>query len=826
MHHTRHPSSRILHSAFCIALALAAASARADWLYDTGVKTLTEQGVAEGATAWVLNCSVSTTNLTVTSVKTVGTATDIDLRTTITATDNGTYAITAIGGSAFKEKSTIVSVSLPDTVTTIGGDAFRGMGGLTSVRLSANLQSIGNCAFFGDSRLTSVTPLLPDTLTSLVGYTFHGCPIQGNLVISNPAFSSLEGSNPYGTFMGSRFTRVDLSGTSLTALNGNTFRGNSSLREIILPPTITAIGSCPFYGYSAITNIVLASCPTFDGQAFNGANSGYGARIAVAARAVQDWMAFLESGSSSVYGFQKYADMDAATQAKYAFSDDYVPYGYVRLGTNGPRYYWIAFEPATTVNLQITTSPADASLLAAVSPVHDGGEVELPFVSSVPATVAGTSRLARPIGYALDKYDTATDTWTSLSSLTAGTSFTLPSDTGSGLYRLTWHFEDVGYTLATICDAAFGTITADAPDYEGGYYAVGRRVNVTFVPGGGSFKRWRGDVAEESCFNPSATVTMDAAKTVSVVCKWKHFASENVLFNGDWKLACTRSGDNVSVTGVRQVGEDSLLDLTDKDPSETFRIVSIQGFYGRGEIEEVRLPDTVTAIGTNGFREMGNLKTVRLSANLESLGFCCFFGNSKLATVTPLLPFTVTNIMGSAFYNCSSLVGDLILENRNLSALPENEQYGTFYGCQFASIDLSGSSIRTIPTNGFRGDGKLKRLLLPKTLTAVNHCAFYSSCGALEEVRFDGPPVSVNNETFSGWSSLKTRIAVPANDAAWETYVTEHCAPVELTAAEREDYAAKFPGTRRPRLKIKFGGYGAYEYLCPWSKGGTVIFLQ
>ena len=50
--------------------------------------------------------------------------------------------------------------------------------------------------------------------------------------------------------------------------------------------------------------------------------------------------------------------------------------------------------------------------------------------------------------------------------------------------------------------------------------------------------------------------------------------------------------------------------------------------------------------------------------------------------------------------------------------------------------------------------------------------------------------------------------------------------PVELTAAERETYAAQFPGTRRPRLKIKFGGYGAYEYLCPWSNGGTVIFLQ
>ena len=87
-------------------------------------------------------------------------------------------------------------------------------------------------------------------------------------------------------------------------------------------------------------------------------------------------------------------------------------------------------------------------------------------------------------------------------------------------------------------------------------------------------------------------------------------------------------------------------------------------------------------------------------------------------------------------------------------------------------------------------------------------------------------PVSVNNETFTGWSLLKTRIEVSANDADWEQYVSESCAPVNLTTAEREAYAIKFPGTRRPRLKIKLGGYGNYEYLCPWSKGGTTITLQ
>ncbi len=163
MRQLRHSSFRILHSAFCIALvALCATSARAGWYYDTSAKTLTEQDVPSGGTAWVFNCTVSGQNLTLASVKTAGTAGALDFRAAIEASNGGTYAITALGNSLFNANADITSVRLPDTLTTIGGYCFQ------------------NC-----TSLRSVTPFLPDTVTDVGCAAFQNAPVDGNLPLRN-----------------------------------------------------------------------------------------------------------------------------------------------------------------------------------------------------------------------------------------------------------------------------------------------------------------------------------------------------------------------------------------------------------------------------------------------------------------------------------------------------------------------------------------------------------------------------------------------------------------------------------------------------------------
>lgn len=98
-----------------------------------------------------------------------------------------------IGERAFKDCSSILSIWIPCTVTEIGKSAFSGVSALvlwksnptigkldgfegylgTSIEIPASVWKICNGAFSG-SNLTSI--VIPDTVNSIEGYAFQGCP--------------------------------------------------------------------------------------------------------------------------------------------------------------------------------------------------------------------------------------------------------------------------------------------------------------------------------------------------------------------------------------------------------------------------------------------------------------------------------------------------------------------------------------------------------------------------------------------------------------------------------------------------------------------------
>ena len=87
--------------------------------------------------------------------------------------DGTTYAVTAIGYSAFAYCDGLTTVSIPNTVTSIGRDAFLHCNGIITATISNSLSSIGNEAFMGCSGLTSIS--IPHSVTNIGSEAFSLC---------------------------------------------------------------------------------------------------------------------------------------------------------------------------------------------------------------------------------------------------------------------------------------------------------------------------------------------------------------------------------------------------------------------------------------------------------------------------------------------------------------------------------------------------------------------------------------------------------------------------------------------------------------------------
>ena len=92
-------------------------------------------------------------------------------------------SVTDIGSSAFRECSSLTSVTIPNSVTYIGSSAFSDCSGLTSVTIPNSVNSIDDYVFSGCSGLTSVT--IPNSVTGIGSNAFYGCSNLTTVTIGN-----------------------------------------------------------------------------------------------------------------------------------------------------------------------------------------------------------------------------------------------------------------------------------------------------------------------------------------------------------------------------------------------------------------------------------------------------------------------------------------------------------------------------------------------------------------------------------------------------------------------------------------------------------------
>lgn len=83
--------------------------------------------------------------------------------------------ITAIGESAFENKTFITAVKIPDGVVSVGARAFRGCSALETVILPETVETIGEEAFAGCEAMETFT--LPESVSSMGEDAFNGAPV-------------------------------------------------------------------------------------------------------------------------------------------------------------------------------------------------------------------------------------------------------------------------------------------------------------------------------------------------------------------------------------------------------------------------------------------------------------------------------------------------------------------------------------------------------------------------------------------------------------------------------------------------------------------------
>ena len=165
-------------------------------------------------------------------------------------------AVTAIGAEAFKGKTALMTVTLPETIIEIGDYAFFRCENLTYVNLPAGIREIGRNPFASCSLdCLDLAPGHPSL--ALEDGVLYSLPDQRLVACSV--------SRPKGAFTVPEGIRI---------IGASAFYECKTLTGLTLPDTVTSIGKKAFYQCSLLKAINLPDSISYLGDgAFNGCSS-------------------------------------------------------------------------------------------------------------------------------------------------------------------------------------------------------------------------------------------------------------------------------------------------------------------------------------------------------------------------------------------------------------------------------------------------------------------------------------------------------------------------------------------------------------------------
>ena len=214
----------------------------------------------------------------------------------------GGVPVSSIGNGAFRDRSSLISVTvpegvtrigdmafagcsisyitLPDSVTEIGDSAFLMCTDLMEMTLPENLERIGNEAFSRCIGLQGI--IIPDSVTEIGDHAFSGCECLKSVTL--PENLRVFGNNPFRGCTALEADRISADSGNFRVTGGALFDRTgeilvwfpcgSSGTEYAVPEGTRAIGDCAFEGCCGLVSVILpASMEKIGDHAFYGCES-------------------------------------------------------------------------------------------------------------------------------------------------------------------------------------------------------------------------------------------------------------------------------------------------------------------------------------------------------------------------------------------------------------------------------------------------------------------------------------------------------------------------------------------------------------------------
>ncbi len=745
-------------------------------------------------------------------------------------------SVTSIGSGAFNGCTSLESITLPFVGATKDGTSntlFGYIFGASSNSNNANSvpsslktvvitggTRIDNYAFRNCTSLTSVT--IPSSVTSIGNYAFEGCTSLTSITVdkNNTAYCDIDGNlyNKDGkTLIQYAIGKKDTSFSvpnCVTSIGSGAFNGCTSLTSITIPSSVTSISSFAFSNCTSLTSVTIPNSVTSIGSgAFNGCTSLESITLPFVGASKSATSASDSTLFGYIFGTSSYTG-GVATEQYYksvSYATYYIPSSLKTVTvTEGNILYGAFYNCSGLTSITIPNSVTSIGEDA----FRDCTSLTAVYITDIAAwcNIEFASSTANPLYYANNLYlngelvtnlvipDGVTEikgmAFYDCSSLT---SVTIPNSVTSigedAFYRCTSLTSVYITDIAAWCNISFAGYYATPLCYANNLYLNGELVTNLVIPEGVTEIKnfaFSGYESLKSITIPSSVTTIG-----NYAFYWcSSLESITLPFVGATK-------DGTSNTHFGYIFGASSYSYNDDYVPASLKTVVITGgtsignyaFYNCFSLTSVTIPNSVTSIGYGAFYGCDSLTSVTIPNSVKSIGTEAFYNCDSITSVT--IPNSVTSIGSSAFSACTSLTIYCEAESKpsswnsgwKSSSIPvvwnckNNEVaddgyiYTVIDGVRYslkdniatvveqprniteanilASITYKGVSysVTSIVKEAFYNCRSLTNVTIGNSVTSIGNYAFYN-CFSLTSVTIGNSVTSIGYEAFKNCSSL------------------------------------------------------------------------